>query len=223
MGENFGETLFEVYRKLLTHFGKQNWWPVDREYHLKNKTNPFDEIVIGAILTQNTAWKNVERSLERLKREGKLSLVWVERVPVEVLERIIQPSGFYRQKALYLKEVAKFIRSLRGAVPKREDLLKVKGVGNETADVILLYAYNRPQFVIDRYTLRWLRRFLGVEWDYRTAKRFFEENLPPNVPVYKEFHALIDELAKNFCRSKEVKCEKCPLRGECKFRREAIG
>jgi len=134
---------------------------------------------------------------------------------VEVLERIIQPSGFHRQKTLYLKEVTKFIRSLKGAVPKREDLLKVKGVGNETADVILLYAYNRPQFVIDRYTLRWLRRFLGVDWDYRTAQRFFEENLPPNVPVYKEFHALIDELGKRYCGAKNPNCLSCPISEVC--------
>ena len=223
MGRDFQKLLVEVYKTLLNHFGRQNWWPVDWKYHRREGTNPFDEVVIGAILTQNTAWKNVEKSLERLKERGKLSLVWIERVPSEELEDLIKPSGFYRQKAERLKEVARFIRSLRGAVPKRENLLKVRGVGNETADVILLYGYHRPEFVIDKYTLRWLKRFLGVEWDYPTAKRFFEKHLPPNAPVYKEFHALIDELAKNYCKAKKVECERCPLARDCGFRREGVG
>jgi len=220
MGDGFKNLFVEVYKKLLEHFGKQNWWPVDWDYHLREKTNPFDEVVIGAVLTQNTSWRNVEKALERLKVKGKLSLVWVEKAPLEVLEELVKPSGFYRQKAQRLKEVAKFIRSTKGRVPRREDLLKVKGIGNETADVILLYGYHQPEFVIDKYTLRWLKRFLGVKWDYLTAKGFFEENLPPNVPVYKEFHALIDELAKNYCKAKKVECEKCPLARECPFRRE---
>ncbi len=222
MGNSLKKLLVEVYKNLLKHFGKQNWWPVDLVYHLKKKTNPFDEIVIGAILTQNTSWRNVEKALKRLKENGKLSLRWIEEVPLEELQELIKPSGFYKQKANRLKEVAKFIRSLKGAIPKREDLLGVKGIGNETADVILLYGYHRPEFVIDKYTLRWLKRFLGVEWDYSTAKGFFEENLPPNVPVYKEFHALIDELAKNYCKAKRMKCKKCPLARKCRFRREEV-
>ena len=223
MGRNFRKLLVEVYKTLLNHFGKQNWWPVDWEYHRREGTNPFDEVVIGAILTQNTSWKNVEKALQRLKGRGKLSLVWIEKAPLEVLEELVKPSGFYRQKAQRLKEVAKFILSTNGRVPRREELLRVRGIGNETADVILLYGYHRPEFVIDRYTLRWLGRFLGVEWDYSTAKGFFEENLPPNVPVYKEFHALIDTLAKNYCKAKEMECERCPLARECKFRRGAVG
>ncbi len=223
MGKNFKQLLFEVYKKLLNHFGKQNWWPVDWEYHLREGTNPFDEVVIGAILTQNTSWRNVEKALKRLKENGKLSLRWIEEVPLEELQELIKPSGFYRQKAERLKEVAKFIYSTKGGIPKREELLKVKGIGNETTDVILLYGYHRPEFVIDKYTLRWLKRFLGVEWDYSTAKGFFEINLPPNVPVYKEFHALIDELAKNYCKAKKVECEKCPLARECRFKRAETG
>jgi len=208
--------LKKVYLLLLNHFGKQNWWPVDWSYHLKRGTNPFDEIVIGAMLTQNTSWTNVEKSLARIKKEGELSLRFIWEAPLEGLAELIKPSGFSKRKALYLKEIAKFIKSLKGGIPKREDLLKVKGIGNETADVILLYAYNRPQFVVDKYTLRWLERFYGLRLNYGSAKRFFEESLPKNVPVYKEFHALIDELAKNFCLKREPKCEVCPLKGICK-------
>ena len=210
------ENLFKVYFSLLEHFGYQNWWPVDWNYHLKRGTNPFDEIVIGAVLTQNTAWRNVEKSLERIKKEGELSLRFILEAPLEGLAELIKPSGFSQRKALYLKEVTKFIKSLKGGIPKREDLLKVKGIGNETADVILLYAYNLPQFVVDKYTLRWIERFYGLRLDYLSAKSFFEEKLPKNVPVYKEFHALIDELAKNFCLKREPRCNICPLKGICK-------
>ena len=215
MGEKINADLFEVYLTLLSFFGKQNWWPIDWNYHLRRKTNPFDEIVIGAVLTQNTSWKNVERSLERFKEYGELSLRFVEKIPLEELHFFVQPTGFYRQKSIYLKEVAKFIRSLKGAIPKRGDLLRVKGIGKETADVILLYAYNVPSFVIDRYTLRWLERFIGRGFNYDTAKGLFEEFLPKNVPVYKEFHALLDELGKNFCLKREPKCDICPLRERC--------
>ena len=205
-----------VYKTLLSHFGKQNWWPVDWEYHKREGTNPFDEIVIGAILTQNTSWKNVEKALERFKKEGKLSLSWIKSAPLKVLEDLTKPAGFYKQKAKYLKSVSEFILSLKGAIPKREELLKVKGIGNETADVILLYAYNQPEFVIDRYTLRWLKRYFDFDFNYSTAKGFFERNLPKNVPVYKEFHALIDELAKNYCKAKTPNCLSCPLFEGCK-------
>ncbi|RTZ58887.1 MAG: endonuclease [Gammaproteobacteria bacterium] len=205
-----------VYLSLLKHFGYQNWWPVDWEYHKRKGTNPFDEVVIGAILTQNTSWKNVEKSLKEFKRKGKLSLKFVKEAPYEVLQELVKPAGFYRQKTLYLKEVADFIFSLKGRIPKREELLKVRGIGRETADVILLYAYNQPSFVIDRYTLRWLQRFFGFSADYEGAKRFFENSLRPNVPVYKEFHALIDELAKRYCTKGKPKCEICPLKGSCK-------
>ena len=215
MGERENADLFEIYLTLLSFFGEQNWWPIDWDYHLRRKTNPFDEIVIGAVLTQNTSWKNVERSLERFKEYGELSLRFVEKIPLEELHFFVQPAGFFRPKSIYLKEVAKFISSLKRAIPKREDLLKVKGIGKETADVILLYAYNVPSFVIDKYTLRWLERFTGRGFNYDTAKVMFEGFLPKNVPVYKEFHALLDELGKNFCLKREPKCEMCPLREMC--------
>ncbi len=206
--------LDKVYLRLVESFGYQNWWPVDWEYHLKEGGNPFDEIVIGAILTQNTSWRNVERSLERLKMVKKLSLIWILKTPLKELENLIKPSGFYRQKARYLKEVASFLLSLKGAIPSRENLLKVRGVGRETADVILLYAYNVPTFVIDKYTLRWIEMFYGPKLKYEEAKSFFENSLAKNAEVFKEFHALLDELAKRFC-SVKPKCEGCPLKENC--------
>jgi len=208
--------LLKIFHLLLSHFGKQNWWPVDLEYHRKHKTAPFDEIVIGAILTQNTSWKNVEKALNRLKEKGKLSLEAILETPIGELEKLIKPAGFYKQKARYLKEVAKFIKDLNGDTPKRGELLKVKGIGKETADVILLYAYNVPSFVIDKYTLRWLERFFGLKFNYEGAKSFFEENLPKDLEIFKEFHALLDELAKNYCLAKKPKCEMCPLKATCK-------
>ena len=209
--------LKEIYLTLLNYFGAQNWWPTDKDYHLKRKTNPFDEIVIGAILTQNTSWQNVERALQRLKTEGELSLKFVEQAPLERLKELIKPAGFYNQKAKYLKEIAKFIKNLKGAPPKREELLKVKGIGRETADVILLYAYGVPTFVVDKYTLRWLERYFGIKTDYEGAKKLFESALPPSVPVYREFHALIDELAKQHCRAKNPDCAACPLKEGCLY------
>ncbi len=207
----------EVYKRLLNFFGRQNWWPIDTQYHRKKGTNPFDEIVIGAILTQNSSWKNVEKALERLKREGELSLKYVLKTSPEVLEEFIKPAGFAHKKTLYLKEIASFIKSLKGAIPKRDQLLKVKGIGPETADVILLYGYNLPSFIIDKYTLRWFERFYGYRLDYKGAKAFFENSLAQNVLVYKEFHALLDELGKNFCLSNNPRCRECPLRGLCRF------
>jgi endonuclease-3 related protein len=221
-----GGILRLAYLSLLKHFGYQNWWPVDWEYHRREGTNPFDEVVIGAILTQNTSWKNVEKALKGFKEKGQLSLKFVREAPLEVLQDLVKPTGFYKQKSFYLKGVADFIYSLKGAIPPRERLLEVRGIGRETADVILLYGYNQPSFVVDRYTLRWLERFLGFSTDYEGAKRFFENSLGINVPVYKEFHALIDELAKNYCTKREPKCEICPLREMCKrenLRRERDG
>jgi len=221
-----GGILRLAYLSLLKHFGHQNWWPVDWEYHRREGTNPFDEVVIGAILTQNTSWKNVEKALKGFKERGQLSLKFVRETPLEVLQELVKPTGFYRQKSLYLKRVADFIFSLKGAIPRRDELLKVKGIGRETADVILLYGYNQPSFVVDRYTLRWLERFFGFSTDYEGAKKFFETSLSSNVPVYKEFHALIDELAKSYCTKREPRCENCPLREMCKrenLRRERGG
>jgi len=197
----------------LYHF--QGWWPVDIQYHKSKGTDSRDEIIIGAVLTQNTSWKNVEKSLENLKRYGELSLEFVRKVSLEKLKELIRPSGFYNQKAIRLKTVAEFINPTdRVKTLSREELLRVKGIGPETADAILLYAGERLSFVIDKYTQRFIKRFMNLEGDYHRLKNFFESNLPQDLGVYKEFHALIDEHAKRYCRSTPL-CGECPLNSLC--------
>ncbi|AAC06526.1 endonuclease III domain-containing protein [Aquifex aeolicus] len=207
--------LIELYDKLLQFYGKQNWWPVDLEYHKTHGSDPREEVIIGAILTQNTSWKNVEKALENLKREKALNLKAIKEIPTEKLMELIKPAGFYRQKSLYLKEFAnKFpsISHLKNV--KREDLLKVKGIGKETADAILLYALDRLEFVVDAYTKRLLERLWNIKGSYEEIKRLFEKNLPKDLEIYREFHALIDIHAKEFCKKKPL-CEECPLREKC--------
>ncbi len=207
--------LLRLYELLLNIYGFQGWWPIDANYHKRMGTDPRDEVIIGAVLTQNTSWKNVEKSLENLKRNGELSLEFVRSVSLERLKELIRPSGFYNQKAIRLKTVAEFINPTDMVKTlSREELLKVKGVGPETADAILLYAGGKLNFVIDKYTQRFMRRFMGIDKGYDKLKVFFEENLPPELEVYKEFHALIDEHAKSYCRSTPL-CRECPLKSFC--------
>jgi len=209
--------LIELYEKLLNFYGKQNWWPVDLEYHRINRSDPREEIIIGAILTQNTSWKNVEKALENLKREKALNFKAIRGMPIEKLRDLIKPAGFYRQKSVYLKEfVSRFpgIKHLENI--NRNELLKVKGIGKETADAILLYALDRLEFVVDAYTKRLLQRLWNIKSSYEEIKELFEENLPKDLEIYKEFHALIDTHAKEFCK-KTPKCEGCPLKELCSF------
>ncbi len=207
--------LLKLYELLLDLYHFQGWWPVDIQYHKSKGTDSRDEIIIGAVLTQNTSWKNVEKSLENLKRYGELSLEFVRKVSLEKLKELIRPSGFYNQKAIRLKTVAEFINPTdRVKTLSREELLRVKGIGPETADAILLYAGERLSFVIDKYTQRFIKRFMNLEGDYHRLKNFFESNLPQDLGVYKEFHALIDEHAKRYCRSTPL-CGECPLNSLC--------
>ena len=193
--------LLGVYEKLLNKFGHQEWWPVERNFEPKDW-----EVCLGAILTQNTNWKNVEKALDNLDSAGLRTPESIVRTPLKKLEKIIRPSGFYRQKAKRLKALAEFVLSFGGFENfrknvKRSELLGVKGIGPETADSILLYACGRPYFVIDAYTRRlvrhlgWDKKF-GLKTDYESLREFFERNLPRDVPLYKEFHALIVEWGK---------------------------
>ncbi|MFN7065419.1 MAG: endonuclease III domain-containing protein [Aquificaceae bacterium] len=207
--------LERLYRVLYELYGPQNWWPVDEEYHRAKGTDKKDEIVIGAILTQNTSWKNVEKALSNLKRGGDLSLEFIRQVNMEHLRNLIKPSGFYNQKAKRLKSIACFLKPTEKVRRvKREELLRVSGIGRETADVILLYAGERLSFVIDKYTQMFIGRFLKVEGDYDSLKDFFERSLPKDLELYKEFHALIDEHGKRYCKSTPL-CGECPIKGEC--------
>jgi endonuclease-3 related protein len=192
-----------VYRDLLKEFGRQDWWPARRNFR------PGEwEVCVGAILTQNTNWRNVERCLDNLDREKIISPEAVIKADLRKLEELVRPSGFYRQKSLRLRALAEFVlgfksfRSFKKFV-ERAELLKVKGIGPETADSILLYACGRPFFVIDSYTKRFVKT-LGVfgaemktDLDYESLRAYFEKNMPRNVGIYREFHALIVEWGKH--------------------------
>jgi endonuclease-3 related protein len=185
------------YEKLLKAYGPQAWWPMRRGFAPKEW-----EVCVGAILTQNTNWRNVERALDVLSENKAVSPADVLEIKNEKLEQLIRPSGFYRQKAIRLRTLAEFVLSFgsfekfRNKVERRE-LLKVKGIGPETADSILLYACGRPHFVIDAYTRRFVRSLgLKIPLDYESLRQHFENSLPKDVALYKEFHALIVEWGK---------------------------
>jgi endonuclease-3 related protein len=200
--------LLSIYKTLHTHFGPQGWWPADpgplRQW----------EVCVGAILTQNTNWKNVEKALVNLKQSKALSPYAIAKMRVSRLENLIRPSGFYKQKAKRLKEFAKFFLLRNSNLDKvtREDLLAINGIGRETADSILLYACGKPYFVIDTYTRRLLAKFeiAAGDEDYDELRTLFETNLPPRTKLYNEYHALIVALGKGMC--KDVPC--C---GECSY------
>jgi endonuclease-3 related protein len=188
--------LHAEYKKLLKAYGPQAWWPMKRGFAPKEW-----EVCVGAILTQNTNWRNVERALDNLIKNKVVTPEATLKISAKKLEQLVRPSGFYRQKAERLKTLAKFVLGF-GSFEKfrkveRHKLLKAKGVGPETCDSILLYACNRPYFVIDAYTKRFVRS-LGLKpaRDYEPLRAYFETRLPKDVALYKEFHALIVEWGK---------------------------
>jgi len=212
------ENLLGLYRRLLCAYGFQNWWPIDRIYHKRHGSDPREEIVIGAVLTQNVSWRNVEQALENLKRAEALSFEGIKRLPLDKLAELIKPVGFFRRKAVYLKAVCDGIGSVEVVERiEREDLLRLRGVGYETADVILLYAGERPFFVIDSFTKRIVHRVFRRSGGYEDLRRWFESNLPRDVKLFKEFHALLDEHAKRYCRKKPL-CIGCPVEDLCAVR-----
>jgi len=222
-----------LYQILINHFGKQNWWPVDGKYHEKNGTDPRFEIIVGAILTQNTAWSNVEKALENLKSERLLDIKIISKLGEELLKKMIKPTGFFNQKATRLKNLAEYLESkysgnLDSFFNKelseiKEELLSLNGVGPETADSILLYAGNQPIFVVDAYTKRICKRLpLNINPVYDEIQRYFQDNLLKKYKkneisqIYNELHALIVILGKTFCKSKP-NCIRCPLEKCCNY------
>ncbi len=200
--------LLKIYNRLLKHFGPQDWWPMQRGFK-----PPEWEVCIGAVLTQNTNWGNVELALKNLKKADLLSRKDIEKTRKKRLAALIRPAGYYNQKARKLRILASF-----SGKPTRENLLGLWGLGPETVDSILLYAHGEPYFVIDAYTRRVFSRMglqLDTKTDYEEIRSIFEDNLPRDVSLYKEFHALIVELAKRHCRARPL-CENCPLSGECR-------
>ena len=202
----------QMFDLLLDHFGPRHWWPSD---------GPL-EMMIGAVLTQNTNWKNVEKAISTLKKKGLISVQKLKHLPVAKLAHDIRPAGYYNIKAGRLKNLVEFISNhyagdvdamLKDETPDlREGLLSVKGVGPETADSIILYAAGRPVFVVDAYTHRILNRH-GMVQDqatYSELQELFMDSLPDDPALFNEFHALIVETGKDFCR-KKPKCHDCPL------------
>jgi endonuclease-3 related protein len=206
------QKLQEIYDLLYDYFKEQKWWPGD---------SPF-EIMTGAVLTQNTNWKNVEKAIDNLKNADMLNPFAIDRCPAEKLSELIRPAGYFNVKTKRLKNLIKwFIEDYQGQIENiegvstsslKEDLLNVSGIGPETADSILLYALNRPVFVIDTYTARMAIRHQLVEHDadYFQLQEFFESNLTEDTQLFNEYHALIVCLGKQFCKPKP-KCDKCPL------------
>ncbi|MCE7698342.1 MAG: endonuclease III domain-containing protein, partial [Methanobacterium paludis] len=173
-------------------------------YELPQTENEIYEIIMGAILTQNTAWTSAEQALINLKKLDVVSPQKLLKTDDDILKEAIRCAGFLNQKAVYLKEITKFFISLKGRTPKRKELLAVKGVGNETADSILLYAFKQPEFVVDAYTKR-IFSHLGIVKDnanYMDIKKLFESSLPRDTTMYQEYHALIVEHAKHYYKKK---------------------
>ena len=193
----------------------RDWWPVSGKF-----TPPQLEIAAGAILTQNTGWRNVERALEKMEKEGLLDAATIAGCGARKLGRVIRPAGFFAQKAGTLKALCRLVLEFDGdfcARVTREQLLGIKGIGKETADSILLYACGRPEFVVDAYTWRIFGRYgmLKKGMKHGEIKEFFESRLPRDAKLYREFHALIVEHAKQTCRKKPL-CELCPLSAGCR-------
>ena len=201
-----------IYETLLERYGELNWWPAETPY----------EVMVGAVLTQNTAWRNVEKAIANFG--DKLQPGFVAGASMEELAEIIRPSGFFRQKAVYLKAVTEWFQKYGSDVASvkqaplarlRTELLATKGVGPETADSILLYAFGFPTFVVDAYTVRLCDRYpVKTGQGYQKVKTRFEQNLPHSAAVYNNFHAMIVANAKEHCQ-KNPACDKCPLHNQC--------
>ncbi|MCL2224244.1 MAG: endonuclease III domain-containing protein [Defluviitaleaceae bacterium] len=206
-------TVLAVYEKLNAHFGNLNWWPAQTPY----------EVMVGAVLTQNTAWHNVEKALANFG--GRLSPKFVLDVDNTELTGIIHPAGFFNQKAAYLKAMTQWFARYDFDIPTvqrvplaelRPELLSVKGIGKETADSILLYAFDFLTFVVDAYTMRLCARYpINAGKNYDSVKAHFEKNISQSAEMYNNYHALIVMNAKDFCRKNKPLCDQCPLGETC--------
>lgn len=223
--EEIAELLLTIYKRLFEHYGPRNWWPADT----------ISEMILGAILVQNVSWKNTQAALDNLAEKGLLSFSALDEVKAEELEELIRPARYYRTKARKLKEFARFVGEKYGydlekllSLPLwslRDELQGVYGIGEETADSIILYGSGQPIFVVDAYTRRIFQRlgFLGEKVGYQEMQEFFMKHLPPDVQLYNEYHALIDCLGNKLCRSKKPGCKDCPLLDFCCYAKKVTG
>jgi endonuclease-3 related protein len=208
------EALRRYCQTLFQHFGAQRWWPARTRL----------EVILGAILTQNTAWRNAALAIKQLRKAGLLNLRKLEKVSRTDLESSIRPAGFFRQKAATVRNFLQGLRRAHNgslnamfATPPEElrrELLEVRGLGPETVDAILLYAGRHPYFVADAYTRRILERHELVDprVSYSAAQDFLHQHLPREQGLYNEFHALLVEIGKRYCRRGTPRCDVCPLR-----------
>jgi endonuclease-3 related protein len=208
-------TLRRYYTTLLRHLGPQGWWPARTRL----------EVILGAILTQNTAWTNAARALQTLRGASLLSMKRLSRASLAEIETCIRSAGFYRQKAAAIRSFLDWLdRTCDGSLHKafsrpsdrlREELLALRGLGPETVDAILLYAGGKPYFVADTYTRRVLARHALVSPGarYAAVQQFVHHSLPSDPEMFNEFHALLVEVGKRYCRRNEALCGQCPLKG----------
>ncbi len=208
--------LRDIFSRLYSVFGPQHWWPGDSAF----------EVIIGAILTQNTSWGNVEKAIAEIKKKKCLDHRSLSKLTHNKLAGLIKSAGYYNVKAFRLKNFLDFFRREYSADIRRmkahrldtlrKQLLAVNGIGPETADSILLYALNKPVFVIDAYTKRIFsrHRILPREAGYEQAQDIFMRNLKHDVKMFNEYHALLVKLGKDYCRKSNPKCEVCPLHGQ---------
>lgn len=205
--------LKDIHDKLFDHFGPQDWWPGE---------TPF-EVCVGAILTQNTAWTNVEKAIANLKAKNRLTFDAMLGVSEKDLAECIRPAGYFNIKAKRLKNFLTGIKEKVGCfealfdLPQdrlRQELLSLSGVGPETADSMVLYAFQKPTFVVDTYTKRILVRhgLIDEEADYHGIKDYFETHLESDTKLYNEYHALIVRTGKEYCKKTGPRCDLCPLR-----------
>ena len=206
------DKLREIYQLLLKAYGPQNWWPAE---------SPL-EVMIGAILTQNTNWQGVEKAIANLKKNDLLSLDKLHNISIEELAESIKPAGYFNLKTRRLKNLIGMVAEAHGGdlgamgqietAQLRQELLAVNGVGPETADSILLYAFHRPIFVVDTYTYRVTSRhgLIEEEVNYQALQDLFMEHLPLDVDMFNEYHALLVRVGKLHCKRK-ARCEGCPL------------
>lgn len=208
--------LLDIYQRLLKHYGTRNWWPAE---------TPF-EVIIGAILTQNTNWNNVEKAIANLRQANILTIDAILKLDLVTLEQLIRPSGFFRQKAERLHLFCRYLQKhhqgnldhlfAQDLSLVRDELLRLKGIGPETADSILLYAGQYPSFVVDAYTYRLFGR-LGVlsgKEKYDSVRELFMSQIPEDIQLYNEYHALIVIHCKDICRKKPL-CQNCPCADIC--------
>lgn len=228
--KNHGKRIIEIYHFLYNAYGEQGWWPLIKHkgsnptktgsvkgYHPGDYSIPRDdferfEICVGAILTQNTAWPNVEKALMNLDKINALDAKEILKIDDEKLKEAIRPAGYFNQKAKKLKIFAEFYIGLKGRTPTRDELLALWGVGKETADSMLLYAYKQPIFVVDAYTRRIFSSlgFFDKDMDYDEIREMFENSVKKDFKMYQEYHALIVEHAKRHYSGKD-KGKKDPL------------